>query len=564
MDKSYYQLFAAASAKEHTEIDFCQAGKSAEAPACRIPSVISAVTPEGEECLVAVCDISQSGGDHGRIQVVSRISRDGGKTFGEMKTVLSLPAAKAPQNGEDYRCAFAIDPVLCQCSGGDILMIVDMFPESKAIMHKSWLYKGHGYVSVNGKMYLGLHSGKTKVGTGRVTGEDKVFTVREKGWIYDSEGRKTSYYLPENHNAEYNWETMGDMYFAVDGKGEYIDKTPPLMPENKQGHDIYVGNVYLSVDKGEFSFDKPVFAEKRKVSPKYQGERYSIYDCIETKAAPLSVLPSMHMWVMRSCDGGESWQQPQDITFMIKRDDEIFLGTGPGVALRLENQKSREKNGRILAPVYNLKGSFVIYSDDNGYSWKRSESSRNIDETQLIEKDNGDIFCFGRQHFLGKTPFSVSRDGGESWEKLKPTALSAVKCQKSFLMLAENSEDFPYAQGMDKKKRYVVASCASGHYQKDSCRFGGVVTIGEIQGDKIKWLRQRKIITPGIKSDKDNFYAYSCLCAMKNGEIGLMYEALPVSLIAFRSFSLQWLWQGEKAFGFPLSPISFIKGRLTK
>lgn len=556
------QLFLGKLAQEDVKMNKEQAFSTTDSLAFRIPSLLSARDKDGKETVIAVCDFSQAGGDFGRIQVVERISEDGGKTFGEMKTVFSLPVAKAPQKKEDYRSAFAIDPILCQCKNGDVLMIVDMFPESKAIMHRQWLDGGSGYTEIDGKKYLALHTAKTKVGTGIHGTGDKICTVREKGRIYTPDGRKTKYYLPENHSAEYAFETMGDMYYAT-GEGEYIDACPPLMPIDEDGHDIYVGNVYLNVGKGIFDEEKYEKKHKRIVSPEKTGGEFSDYECVEGQAAPLSVLVSMRLFVLRSTDCGRTWSQPLDITGMVKREDEIFLGTGPGVATVLSNQSDESKNGRILVPVYNLDETYVLYSDDNGYTWKRSQTSRNIDETQLIESGDGRIFCFGRQRKLGKTPFSVSYDGGETWTKLKDTALSSIKCQKSFLLLP-SSEEIEYEPIMDKNKRYVICSCASGEYQRSSKRFGGVVTLGEINGDEIRWIKQRKIITDGIKGQYKNFYAYSSLAFMKDGTIGLFYEAMPTSYLPFRTFTLKWLCEGEKPFGFPMKLMTRIRTKFTK
>ena len=105
---------------------------------------------------------------------------------------------------------------------------------------------------------------------------------------------------------------------------------------------------------------------------------------------------------------------------------------------------------------------------------------------------------------------------------------------------------------MDKTKRYVVASCPSGNYQTQSVRRGGMVTLGEINGAEIKWLKQQKILSEGITGKDENFYAYSSLTNMKNGEIGILYEACPAGFILFRTFTLNWLWQGEDAFTFPM------------
>ena len=556
MDNKYYQLFVGKRSKDCFTADLSQAKNSYDGLCYRIPSLICPVDKNGNQRVLGMCDISESGNDHGRIQTVLRISDDGAETFGEMKTVFSPPVKKAPQNATQFASSFAIDPVMCQCNSGDIVMVVDVFPESKAIMQKNWLEKGSGYVEVNGKKYLALYEEKFKSENGGI--KNKPYTVREKGWIYTPEGEKTKYYLPEKHSDEYAYETVGDMYYAVED-GEFIDTCPPMFPTKENTKDIYVGNVFLNTGRTAFSLTGPQRVIKRTVGPDKEGDGYSLYPCTETKPAPLSIMPTLHLFMMKSKDMGDTWSQPVDITAQVKADDEIFLGTGPGVAIKLQYQKDESKNGRILFPVYNLEKTFVIYSDDEGETWHRSGCSENIDETQLIESEDGTVFCFGRQVKLDKTPTSVSRDGGETWEKVKSTELSAVRCQKSFLLLPPHSEEFPYADNMDKSKRYVVASCPSGNYQKKSVRYGGVVTLGEINGDEINWLTQKRVITEGIKGKDNNFYAYSSLGVLKNGEIVLLYEALPTSLLAVQKFTLEEIAKGEKAFGFPLSFITSIR-----
>lgn len=563
MRNEYYQLFVGKNSKDNFIPDLSQAKNSYDGLSYRIPSLICPVAEDGRQRVLAMCDISECGMDHGRIQTVLRISDDGAESFGEMKTVFSPPVKKAPQCKADFASSLAIDPVMCQCDSGDIIMVVDVFPESKAAMQMQWLETGSGYIEVGGKKYLALYSEKFKAEGGGVKDKNRAYTVREKGWIYTPDGEKTNYYLPEKHSEAYSYETIGDMYYAVDG-GEFIDICPPMFPTEENCKDIYVGNVFLNSDRPYFSLTQPKRVVKRTVSPEKTGDEYSLYPCTETKPAPLAIMPTMHLFMMKSSDMGDTWSQPVDITPQVKCDNEIFIGTGPGVAIKLENQKDAGKNGRILVPVYTLKDTFVIYTDDEGETWHRSECSKNIDETQLIENEDGTIFCFGRQIMLDKTPVSISRDGGETWEKTESTGLSAVRCQKSFLLLPPHSKSFPYAEGMDKSKRYIVASCPSGNYQKKSIRYGGVVTLGEINGDEIKWLRQKRVITEGISGKEDNFYAYSSLGILKNGEIVLMYEALPTSFIAIQKFTLKEIAEGEDAFGFPLSLLTRIRRHFRK
>lgn len=540
-----YQLFYGKQVANTVKLNEKQAKNTVDGIAYRIPTLWSVESDE-KRTVLAAFDMSESGGDCGRIQVMQRRSTDGAKTFSEMKTVLSMPVRKAPQKGGEYSCAFAIDPILVECQNGDMLMIVDVYPESKGIMRKSWVKKGSGYVNIGGKNYLALYAGKTGVGGG-FKRYSSAYTVRDNGFIYTPDGEKTNYYLPAHHSEEYAFETAGDMYYAV-GTPDYIDKCPPLIPEEGEGRDIYCGNIFLSQEKRKLDLTKPQKVTKRIVSPNKTGELYSCYDCVETEAAPLSILVTSYLWVLRSTDNGETWKQPVDITVEVKQK-EIFLGTGPGVALRLSNQKDKSKNGRILAPVYNLKQTAVIISDDNGKTWKRSQPSRNIDETQLIELSDGTVMCFGRQKKLDKTPLSISYDAGETWVRADRTKLSAVKCQKSFLKVSKHL----YTDEMDKDKDYIIACNTSGTYQQNNKRFGGMLTVGRVDSkDTITWLKQRRLHADGISGEYDNFFAYSSLAALDDGNFAVFYEAAPGAYGVLEKFSLKWLLDGEDAFTFPI------------
>lgn len=543
-----YFLYAGKFAKEDIDIDLSQAKNTADELTYRIPSLLSVKDNEGRNVVISAIDLSERGSDSGRVQVVSRVSVDGGKSFGEMKTVLSLPVSKTPQGGEEYNCAFAIDPILTQCKNGDILIIVDVYPESMGIMRRSWLDKGSGYVTVDGKSCLALYSEKTKVGTGRGKKRARPFTVRENGFVYTPDGEKTNYYLPKNHSAEYAFETLGDMYYAV-GTPDYIDTCPPMIPEEGEGKDIYCGNVFLSEGKGEFFLNNPTAVKKRVVSPEKSGDEYSKYKCVETKPAPLSVTVNNYLYAIRSKDFGQTWEQPVDITATVMTEKEFFVGTGPGIAICLKNQNDKSKNGRLLAPVYNLLKTSVIYSDDNGKTWKRSSCSKNIDESQLVELSDGTVLCFGRQRMLGKTPCSVSVDGGETWEKAGKAPLSSIRCQKSVIAVPKSS----YTNDMDKNKDYLLFCASSGTLQKNSKRFFGTITVAEVGDDKkIKPLKQRTIVSNGVRGKYKNFFAYSSLAALENGNFAVLFEGLPSGLGTYMEFTLDWLLSGDEPYSFPI------------
>ncbi|MEG1929139.1 MAG: sialidase family protein, partial [Niameybacter sp.] len=76
----------------------------------------------------------------------------------------------------------------------------------------------------------------------------------------------------------------------------------------------------------------------------------------------------------------------------------------------------------------------------------------------------------------------------------------------------------------------------------------GVISLGEVQEDgTIVWIKERSLnLTPNPYADAtgfERFFAYSSLAVLENGDIGLLYEPQPNNLIAYRSFSLRWIFE---------------------
>lgn len=521
---------------------------------CRIPSLLLA-TPQddkGTPILIAVADIGNDSADWGKVDIGMRRSFDHGHTWtSPVETILSLPTHHAPQNYDEWHSAFYIDAVMTQATNGDIVMLVDMWPECKGLHAAGFLEEGTGYELIDGNTYQVLYSGDSKVGNESTQSFGDKYTIREDGWIYDANHQKTRYYIPQHHSPEHHYITMGDMYYAV-GEGDYITQYPPLMPQNtsKDGedtHDIYVGNIYLSYQKPHFDPEHPIFVQKRHVTVPD-----SLYETYETDPAPLRAVVTSYLWVTRSSDLGATWSQPYDITPQVKAaSDGAFLGTGPGTGLTLAHQKDPSKNGRLLMPVYALDKATALYSDDHGYTWHRANTNgnlymNNIDESQFIELLNGEVISFGRQYGKGPTPISISKDGGETWSDQTTTDLISLRCQKSVITYPVNL--FAYPKGMQEGKQYVLSSHPSGNAPLDASRTNGVISLGEVQDDgSILWIKERSLnVTPNPYGDAkgfERFFGYSSLAVLENGHIGVLYEPQPNNCIVYTSFSLEWLME---------------------
>jgi hypothetical protein len=140
--------------------------------------------------------------------------------------------------------------------------------------------------------------------------------------------------------------------------------------------------------------------------------------------------------------------------------------------------------------------------------------SRNIDEWQAIQAPDGVVLGLGRQKRYGKTPLSISTDDGKHWEKAKPTAIYAPKCQKSVISIGN----------------YVFCSHAS-----EKKRANGVITIGKFKRVKGKTVGIDWYSEVEINSD---FFAYSCLAQIDDEHIGVLYEDEPSSYICFKKYKI--------------------------
>ncbi len=502
----------------------------------RIPSLLTINNGVHKGTVIAAADKASCGADWGYIEIAVRRSTDGGKTFDDMKTVFTPPVRKYPFDGNEYTSAFAIDPLLMETSDGKVIMLVDFYPESKGLHAAKFLERGSGYVNTVNGPALKLYSGKTKL-DGIFARKGKEFTLRSDGFVYTSEGEKTKYYTPQVHSYKNAFSTFGDLYYCVGDEPQYLDTAAPLLPENKAGEDIYVGNIYVSKSKICYNNKMPQSAPQAVVKKQVFDDEGRLL-CTETAPAPFRAPMISYILKFESSDGGKTFSQPVDIThFYKKTSDGVFLGVGPGVGITLRNEKHK---GRILAPCYILGKALVLISDDDGKTWHRNSADfcENIDECQLAEMPDGKVFCFGRPKGGGKIPLSVSDDGGESFRKLDAVEPYVPQCQRSVTVLPE---DFILPDNLTNDGRFILLSAPTGHGGKDRTRTDGKVFLGRIDGEKISWIKEYNVTDPekyasfGKYAD---FYAYSCLSVIDNSTVGLLYEAYPSGYITFARFGL--------------------------
>jgi sialidase-1 len=151
------------------------------------------------------------------------------------------------------------------------------------------------------------------------------------------------------------------------------------------------------------------------------------------------------VWYTRSTDYGETWDEPRDITSMVKLPEWSWYATGPCHGIKLSS-------GRLIVPcdhIHFKKGdrsdpfhSHVIYSDDSGRTWNIGGSiDEGTNESAVLETENGKLYINCRNKFVageaGKhRAVSWSSDRGHSFSPaVRDAFLPDPVCQGSVLHL---------------------------------------------------------------------------------------------------------------------------------
>jgi sialidase-1 len=164
---------------------------------------------------------------------------------------------------------------------------------------------------------------------------------------------------------------------------------------------------------------------------------------IITKESAESRIP----YICYSDNDGLTWSVPEKMSAECKDPSWGWYATGPGIGIQLRNGKYigrlvipanhsyDDPAGKILNKPFSY-GSHVLYSDDHGKKWKRSQSIKpGCNESQVVELADGTLLMNIRS-YNGKycRAISISNDGGESWSEIHHDAqLADPVCQASLL-----------------------------------------------------------------------------------------------------------------------------------
>ncbi|MCH5599816.1 sialidase family protein [Niabella ginsengisoli] len=125
-----------------------------------------------------------------------------------------------------------------------------------------------------------------------------------------------------------------------------------------------------------------------------------------------------------SDDDGLTWSKPVRIDQSTRDTSWGWYATGPGIGIQLKygthkgrlvipaNHSYDDPNGKVRSGPYGY-GAHVLYSDDHGKSWKKSESIKpGCNESQVTELSDGTL-VMNMRSYNGKysRAISTSKDG---------------------------------------------------------------------------------------------------------------------------------------------------------
>ena len=156
---------------------------------------------------------------------------------------------------------------------------------------------------------------------------------------------------------------------------------------------------------------------------------------------------------VKSKDSGKTWSAPRPIdpVFAVCRTQAARVLASGRIVVPIMIWISPNTGGESEAANYNLTYSWVYYSDDEGKSWKRSQSElfvpldegrsgvTHFEETVIEARKDESLLMLGRTE-LGQTYQSTSTDDGVRWKTPIPTGLASSYAPTSLSRIPQTGD----------------------------------------------------------------------------------------------------------------------------
>lgn len=432
----------------------------------RIPALYT--TKDGT--VLASIDVRKGGGHDAPNNIDTGIKRstDGGVTWDEGKIILDYPGASS-----------AIDTSLLQDDEtGRIFLIVTHFAEGYGFGNSK---TGSGYVEIEGKRYLKL-----------LGANDTIYTVREEGVVYDSNGEATNYTVDNNNELYENGNRIGNVLLSNSPLKVMGTSFLSLIYSDDDGQtwsDPIDLNKEVKTDWMKFLGTGPGKGHQIKTG-RYAGRL--LFPVYLTNASGFQSSA-----VIYSDDNGATWNIGETAT-----------------------------DGRLMDNGDRASAETITTNTSGGVG--------QLTECQVVEMPNGQLKMFMRNTGgnSGRVRMATSFDGGSTWEDdvVRDENIKEPYCQLSVIN---------YSQKIDGKDAIIFANPDANYPNRvnGTVRVGLITENGSYENGEprydIEW-RYNKVVAPGT-------YGYSCLSEMPNGEIGLFYEGTGSREMSFTRMNIDYL-----------------------
>ncbi|MFG6374128.1 MAG: Ig-like domain-containing protein, partial [Oscillospiraceae bacterium] len=449
-------------------------GGIAEGTYYRIPSIVTVKghsnTAVNGRVVAAVDARWRDFRDSSNIDTLVSYSDDNGETWHYSFVNYFGDSSNTATNN---KTAIFIDPILTADNSGNLFLLTNAFPAGTCthMSRDQDLARSTGFVNVT------LHDG-TQVPGQRMAIYTNFVTNTQTDTNY-------SYYLGDFNEAGY-----ADILEAYDGleSGYYADRHFNLYYKKGLEKAPATDKIYCAqLDNANAWVHQNLF---------YQN-------------AVLHVRTTEFMWMVKSTDGGTTWGDPIILNPGLRIQNEGFFGPGPGAGICLDD-------GTIIMPTYtdSVTKAACIYSTDGGETWTRGATLSTGTESCIVPIDATTVRQFYRDntttiHYIDR----IKNSAGEWVPGSEQDAPNAPKQGNNQLFALR------YSKQVNGKDIILVSTATSPGTAAGYQRKGGKIYAFELKSDKTM-----ELVSTYTVNNTDNWFGYSSMTELPNGDIGLIYE----------------------------------------
>lgn len=236
----------------------------------------------------------------------------------------------------------------------------------------------------------------------------------------------------------------------------------------------------------------------------------------------------LHVYARFSTDEAKTWGEPIKVTM------------DPGYNIMNNDRVIQLSDSRIIAPISYVPDiskkedplvSFVVYSDDEGRTWKKSKPylhapMRGAMEPGVVELADGRLLMIIRTQ-TGQIYKSISADKGETWSEPEPMGVRSPESPASIKRIPGKKDLLlVWNDNYEPGKSHVGQRCP--------------LTIGISEDDGNTWSKVKN-----IETDPSKTWAYTSITFVKDCVLLTYYETSSWNKglsLRFRSIPLKWLY----------------------